>query len=114
MSLVVGIALPLRAESEPQIDVTIGNLELQQGGSGYLLDVIISSDPGTESSPLPQAVLDNFSAEFNITNNNPNSSTQLAFIGSPTDPSYPADPQLSDPRYVFYNNSLFFLVRWRP
>ena len=98
LSLLGTLSLPAKGEALPQIDVSIGSLSLTPGGSGYL-DVTIASDPGTLESPRPQALLDNFSVEFNITSNN--NTNHLSFINPQT------DPQLAVSSYVFYNNSLF-------
>lgn len=69
--------------------INVGDLCLQPGGTGFV-DVTIRSDTGTDW-------LDTFSLELRITTG---SGRQLEFVDPPT------DPQLTDPAYVLYGNSM--------
>ena len=86
-SLLGATVLSLPAHGESILSISIGNLDLLPGGSGYV-DVMIRSDTGTDS-------LDMFGVEFRITSG----STMLEFV----DPA--PDPQLTDTSYLFDGDS---------
>lgn len=93
LPLVAGLAgillLALTSQGHAAIQITVGDLELYPGENGFV-DVMIRSDTGTD-------LLDMFGLEFRITTGG---STRLEFVGPPS------DPQLTDPGYVLFADSL--------
>ncbi|HUT94315.1 MAG TPA: hypothetical protein VMY37_32950 [Thermoguttaceae bacterium] len=78
----------LAPTADAALHVDVGDLALVPGETGYL-DVTISSDSGD--------LLDIFGVEFRISTSG---TTRLEFV----DP--PPDPQLADPAYIFFGDSL--------
>jgi hypothetical protein len=75
--------------------ITIGDATIAEGGTGFV-DVLIHSDDVLDGDPLQ-----NFGFEFRITTAEP---TRLEFVNPQS------DPQLTDPNYVFFGDSLAEMI----